>query len=409
MSFDKIFKRIEKWKSFNILIYSVIFYFIITSIMLGFIKPDGFEKFFLLEKSFNDIDIYISLAKNGYNSISDFAMYPLWPLIIKGIATVLSTSNYMRVANFSAFFIFCLSLPFFWLCLKKSFDKSTALLLYLCFVFNPLSIFHSIGYTESLATLEFSLWLYFIKKILNENIDKKNSIYFNSNYFIICLVSFALGLTRPIFAPFLISTLVTLFLIWKFEKNYIKSMTVLIYTLLSMFLGYLIYALFSLWKGYGLLASYRAQNSWDRVLGLHWDVIFSPISVGGSDNVLNWDLQAFWFPLIFLLIALIFTIKKKSLFALEYDTGSVKKVDIIFWLALLFSCAHSAIQFLSYDRFFSTSRFIFAIPLFYYVIGRILEIFSKKVRLVILLIYFVYSLGFFIYWWTRYARGAWIG
>ncbi len=409
MSFDKIFERIEKWKSFKIISISILLYLITMIVMFCFIKPEGFNRYFLLEKQSNDIDIYINIAKNGYNSISDFAMFPLWPLLIKGIATATSTSNYMRVANFTAFFIFSLSLPFLWLFLKKSFDKSTALLLFLCFVFNPLSIFHSIGYTESLATFEFSLWLYFIRKILNNNGNKKNPIFFNLDYFVICIVSFSLGLTRPIFAPFLISILMTLFIIWKFDTNNKKSYSVLLYTLLFMFLGFLTFTFFSYWKGFGLFASFKAQNSWDRVLGLHWDVVFSPISVGGSDNVLNWDLQAFWFPLIFLLIALIFTYTKKSLFALEYEIGGVKKVDIIFWLALLFSCAHSAIQFLSYDRFFSTSRFIFAIPLFYYVIGRILEIFSKKVRLFILLIYFVYSLGFFIYWWTRYARGAWIG
>ena len=224
------------------------------------------------------------------------------------------------------------------------------------------------------------------------------------------MVSYCLGITRPIFLQISLSIILSFFLLVFFKskiKNFILPFTL---SLSFIFLGFLTFALFSFSKGYGFFASFKAQNSWDRVLGLHWNVIFQPKTVDGSDNVLNWDLQAFWLPILFFILVLFISFKNKVFSNnINLKISSQIKLDIIFLIALLYCCAHSAIQFLTYDLFFSTSRFIFAVPLFYYVLGKLLNEFNLKYKYYILIFYLIYSFSFFIYWWTRFAREAWMG
>lgn len=423
MMFLKIRRKEKRFSSIKIIFYSILAYLFIMFIMIGVVKPNGFYHYFFSEKGMFDVDIYTNLAQYGYYLKKHFAMFPLWPLMIQGVAEVFSVTRYHLVANLTALLLFFVSLPLYWAVLKKVFDRSTALLLFLCYVFNPLSLFHGIGYSESLTSLEFSIWLFFIFRIIyKEDSAKENhfisKLFLNVNYHyaMVFIASFALGLSRPIFLQFFLAVFSTFFIMWLFNKKRVEPTIkrveptiAILGSAFFMFLGSLIFYLFSYWNDFGFFAAFKAQSEWNRFLGLHWDIIFRPKSIGGSDNVLNWDLQAFWFPLLFLMIAFYFSyVQKVPHFLIKYKERW-QSHDAIFWIALFFSCAHSAVQFLTYDLFASTSRYIFGVPLIYYVLGRILGLLSEKVRIGILFSYFIYSLSFFIYWWTRYAREGWIG
>jgi hypothetical protein len=401
----KILNSIDKASSFKIIFYSIIVYIFVMFLMIGLVKSNGFYKYFYINDGLFDVEIYVNIAKNGYNSIGSFAMFPLWPFLIQIVSRIFYTENYMLIANLMALILFFISLPILWSFFKNVFEKRMALLLFLCFVFNPLSIFHSFGYSESLTTLEFSIWLVLIYRIMNTKI-KKSLLKIKIEYLLLILISYCIGLSRPLFVQLFLSIILTFFILKYLKvkiRNYLFPFGI---SLISIFAGFSTFALYAYTKGFGFGASFRAQNEWNRVLGLHWDILFHPHSVGGSDNVLNWDLQAFWIPLIiFLAVIIKFLISKKNV---STDKNQIQS-DAIFWVSLLFSCAHSAVQFLTYDLFFSTSRFIFALPLFFYVIGKTLNAFNFKYKYYILIFYFIYSFSFFIYWWTRFSREAWMG
>ncbi|WP_397599556.1 hypothetical protein [Silvanigrella sp.] len=401
----EILNSIDRASSFKIIFYSITVYIFVMFLMIGYVKSNGFYKYFYINDGLYDVEIYVNIAKNGYNTIGNFAIFPLWPFLIQIVSNMFFTNNYMLVANLMALFLFFISLPILWTFFKNVFEKRMALLLFLCFVFNPLSIFHAIGYSESLTTLEFSIWLLLLYRITNAKL-KKSFLKNKMEYLFLILISYCIGLSRPLFVQLFLSIVLTFFILKYFKvkiKNFLVPLGI---SLFSIFAGFFTFALFSYIKGFGFGASFRAQNEWNRVLGLHWDILFHPHSVGGSDNVLNWDLQAFWMPIIiFLALIFKFFIRNNNL---KTDKNPIQ-YDVIFWIALLFSCAHSAVQFLTYDLFFSTSRFIFALPLFFYVIGKTLYAFNFKYKYYILIFYFIYSFSFFIYWWTRFSREGWMG
>ena len=191
MQVKNFFKKLEKLSSFKIIFYTILLYLFVMLFMIGVIKTDGFNRYFYQTDGLYDVEIYVKLATVGYNSIGSFAMFPLWPLIIKAISSLFSSNNYMLVANLTALTFFFLSLPILWTFFKNVFDKKMALLLFLCFVFNPLSVFHSLGYSESLTTLEFSIWLLLLYKLFN---NKVYSLYAKNTYYFLLFIFSSSGI-----------------------------------------------------------------------------------------------------------------------------------------------------------------------------------------------------------------------
>jgi len=141
------------------------------------------------------------------------------------------------------------------------------------------------------------------------------------------------------------------------------------------------------------------QSLWGRSLGFNWQLIYAPKTVSGSVHVLVWDLVAFYMPLI--LVGVVFTSSRNRM-----DMLSTAQRFFVFFGVFL-AAAHAAIAFLTYPIFMSLGRHNLASPLLYVSCALFVSVLpiTRRTQFVILLLCAAHSVHF----WSRFARGAWMG
>jgi hypothetical protein len=413
--------------------------FCVVQFLAMVFSPSAFHRFFVLQTPVFDAAHYFNIAAQGYVEPPQAAFYPLWPLLLRHCVLPLTSDHAVLLASGAAFGLFIVSL-FFW---KKaallSLPRSAAVCVACCYVLNPNSLFHILPYTESLTAVFASLFLFAVAR-LSDRIRQEsdgavqggaglvgNSLLASSenraNVLLACVSLFALSLSRPVALPFLLSAFaatkcVVFFRCERWQDFFLggwvrifKSpfFAVACLSALVVVVGYFPFGLHAQ-SAYGsFLAPFDAQKYWDRAFGFHWDIVFKPKSVSGSDNVLFWDLQGFYLPFVLLLLPLLgrfATVEKHRVWKPLEQLGH----DWLYWLSAFFCAAHGAIAFLTYPIFMSLARHVFALPFFFYCFARVVNIFwhSKKFRRVVWGYAFI-SAAFLVYWWSRYGREGWIG
>ncbi|MEN9825585.1 MAG: hypothetical protein RI953_1330 [Pseudomonadota bacterium] len=384
-------------------------------------SPAAIERFFVLQTPVFDAAHYLKIATQGYIEAPLAAFYPLWPQLLKiFILPFSSPENVVLAGSLFAFVLFALSLFPFAKVALRDLSASAGFCLLIMYALNPNSLFHVLLYTESLTALSGSLFLLSLSRLLsNDSTVPAAPLQKKWKWYLLAAGSLiALSLGRPVGLPLIASFFASTVCVFFFRagsfsqlmnqgwSQRVKDPLVIFAVLcsLAVVIGYIPYGLHAA-KVYGdFLAPFDAQKYWDRSFGLHWDIIFRPKSVSKSDNVLFWDIQAFYLP--FVLLALPFLAQFKVLPSAFISLGH----DWLYWLCAFFAAAHSAIAFLTFPIFMSLARHVFALPFIFYCVGRILAIvWHQRAAKRLAWGYACISAVFLVYWWSRYAREGWLG
>ena len=391
------------------------------AMLIGMVsKPAAFDRFFITQSPIFDAGHYLKIASSGYVEPPLAAFYPLWPMLLRWLILPLGSQHTVLIGSLFAFVLFALSLIPFAKVALRGLPFAAALCALSLYVLNPNSLFHILLYTESLTALFGSIFLLSTFRIIEWEREKKKIDFtqIRGTLATAVLSLFALSLTRPVALPLCASAAASTGCVLFFRssrwqefifRNWMRVLReplvlISLAAVLIAVLAYIPYGLHAQQQYGSFLAPFDAQKFWDRKFGLHWDILFKPKSVSSSDNVLFWDLQAFYVP--FALLLLPFLARMKVLSSAFAQLGT----DWLYWLCAFFAAAHAAIAFLTYPIFMSLARHVFALPFVFYCIARILALFWNVawVRRVAWS-YAGLSFMFLVYWWSRYAREGWIG
>jgi hypothetical protein len=372
---------------------NLIIAFVIVTIAAMCIRPQAIERYLTASDQFYDAKHYVTIALEGYVDPAITAFFPLWPWLLSVTSAAFGITDRVSLAlagSAIATLVFMMSIGLFVRIVRRDHAFNTMPFVIALFVFNPFNVFRVLPFTESLCTL-------ILLGLLN-GMQRQTQRF--TELFVLALLA---SLARPVWAFLPIAALGAFVLSRLFGGKALPHVTLAIATGslvgLGLFCGYL-----ALTTG-DAAATFKAQEIWGRSLGLHWELIWAPKSVGGSDDVLIWDLIAFWGPI--LLVATAFCL---ALFRRMRHGNRPIDGDFVFWIAALFACGHALAAFLTYPIFASLGRHVFGVPFFIYAVGRYLgEWRESPIKTNTLRIAVAFSFISYIRWWTRFAKGGWIG
>ena len=354
-----------------------------------------------------DGSIYLNIAKVGYEQKQLPAFYPLWPAVLSIFEPHISYKNFIHLADFLALSLFFLSLPLIWkLCARLTNDTMATWTVFL-YTLNPLSIFHAIPYAESLFCL-IAAW--FLLSTLN---------YFERPSFRGALQLFIgallMSATRTIVTQLVVGGVATIVLMeillrGTAELKHFRKSCLVWYTATATgaFFGYLPFGLLCLERFNNFWQPFTAHTYWNRHFGLHWTVFTDPKSVGGSDNVLTWDLQAFYMPTIVLVWFMIAVLRRKREPQTHLPISTAAQFVTIF--GIIIAAAHSALAFLTYPIFASLGKHVYSTPFFFVGASTVIHHFMPQpYRHRFLCFYLFGTIIYFLNFWTRLANMAWMG
>lgn len=358
----------------------------------------AYERFFLAEDPTFDAVHYASISVAGYEDPSLAAFYPLWPIVMAPLAHVLYEHRIL-LSQLLAFMLFASALFLLTPLLSSIYGVSIAGAAMLLFALNPNSIFHVLGYPESLVTFVSAamLWSWW-------------STRHRYLALLALLCGYVIGLSRP-FLPQQVFACVGALLIAKVMLRFswqemLPVALKMLATMVGGLLGLMTFCVYTWFRFGDFLATFHAQESWGRKVGLYWQLIYKPVSVGYSDNVRVWDLQALYGPALVLGVII---------WALKSRPQRQPLAVVIGLYGALFALAHSLINFVTLPLLTSIGRHVFATPMFY--VGAACALFliqpqdGKWTRgwRIAFVSYAIISAVYLIHWWTRYSRNGWIG
>ncbi|MDZ8187886.1 MAG: mannosyltransferase family protein [Nostoc sp. ChiSLP02] len=430
--------RFSFWKQ---ILIALLFYVVCSSIGL-FISSDGIAKLAVQEgKEFQYWDAihYVNL---GFHPRCQ-AFYPLWSQINR----LFSPENPfigLRYAFVICNVLFVLSLPIVLYVLKKVIKSETiSFIILILYVINPNSIFHSIGYTESLFSLCAILSVV--------------ALLFSHSLFWNCILAVSvilMSVSRPSLVQLLFASFSALFCVFlgshlqsntnsqirEWKKYTIPTGLIAICSIV----GYLIYGVYCLLSTGNFLTPFKAQVEWGRTLQLR------PLFLLFPRSLLN-DLHGLYFPFIILLLVLILiyfhTKRKKILLYIpkhpllwitlfyppiailiysirSWQLGKAGKLtsqsvnptiaqlqtNYVFFFCLFICIANATIGFLAASGYlYSLARFVFATPFFFIAFGMLIDhLDSPKTRQFLYGCILVSGLGL-IEQWYRWGNNRWVG
>lgn len=430
--------RFSFWKQ---IIIALLFYVVCSSIGLV-LSSDGIAKLAVQEgKEFQYWDAihYVNL---GFHPRCQ-TFYPLWSQINRLFAPENPLIG-LRYAFVVCNMLFVLSLPIVLYVLQKVIkSQSVSFIILILYVINPNSIFHSIGYTESL----FSLWAIISVVALLFS----NYVFFNG---VLAVSVIAMSLSRPSLVQLLFASFSALFCVFlgshlesktysqirEWKKYAIPTGLIAICAIV----GYSIYGVYCLLSTGNFLTPFKAQVEWGRTLKLR------PLFLLFPRSLLN-DLHGLYFPFILLFLVLIliyFHSKRKKILlyvpkhpllwiTLFYPpiaifiysirswqlakTGKLTpqsvtpnivklQTNYVFFFCLFICIANAAIGFLAAsDYLYSLARFVFATPFFFIAFGMVIDhLDTPKTQEFLYGCILISALGL-IEQWYRWGNNRWVG
>ncbi|MEH2379072.1 MAG: mannosyltransferase family protein [Nostoc sp.] len=430
--------RFSFWKQ---IILALVFYTVCSSIGI-LLSPDGIAKLAVQEgREFQYWDAihYVNLGLHPHCQ----AFYPLWSQVIRLFAPESSVVG-LRYAFILSNILFVLSLPIVLFVLRKVIkSESLSFITLILYVINPNSIFHSIGYTESL----FSLWAIISVVALLFS----NSVFWNS---ILALSVILMSVSRPSLVQLLFAAFAAIACVFlgshlgsethsqtrEWKKYTIPTALIAICAMA----GYSIYGIYCLLSTGNFLAPFQAQVEWGRTLQ------FRPLFLLFPRSLLN-DLHGLYFPFIlfFLVVVLIYFHAKHKQILLyvpkypllsitlfyppiailiysirswqlgkagkltpQYVTPTIAQLqtNYVFFFCLSICIANAAIGFLAASHYlYSLARFVFATPFFFIAFGVVIDhLDSPKTREFLYGCLLVSGLGL-VEQWYRWGHNHWVG
>jgi len=377
--------------------------------VLGFLvslpfNPQTWTNYFVQPTRNFDLNFYLNIAERGYDDPATPAFYPLWPMILSVVHPLIPKNYTVQSSHLLSLAMFFCSLSVVWKLISRMTSQKTATWAVLILALNPNSVFHGLAYPESLFCLLSAIFLLSTQSFLASPTPKHLAFIFAS--------ATLMAATRPVLLQLTAASSLTVAILailpsskTEFTQKRFAILTWLVVCVAAFILAYIPFGLHCLIKFGNFFQPFTAQSYWKRVFGLNWSLFVNPETVGGSDNVLVWDLQAFYLPTLFLLLLLYKTAGTTSKQA--QASFSVRFITI---LCLLIAAAHSGIAFLSYPVFMSLGRHVFATPFFIIGAAVVIHQFStQNTKQKIFAFYTVISAVYFIHFWTRFGRSAWLG
>ncbi len=397
--------KLNRWNIFSTLSRSwntaripLLMWFGVTTAALTF-APNGWHALLTTCGTYYDAGNYTRLAADGYGNADGMtAFYPLWPFLIRilsGHSLDIQFLGIVGAITAAIFFLLSIHLVISWLHehLITRFENLGVMLL----VLSPLSVFRVLAFTESLFSL-------LVVLLVIELSSKRRQLLWTA------LWAMLLAITRPLFPILMIAALISSILIFLIRSSLPDDdARILQKKLVTIFLcapvGYSPFGFFCYQRFGNFWQPFSAQKYWDRSFGFHWDIIIAPKVINGSNEVLVWDLIAFYGPFLLLGFLLWRILPFKNA-----QASAPAIIGVLF--GLLIACAHSALAFLTHDRFMSLSRHVLANPLLY--LGLIVSLsFCRPEKEPIirrtLIFLIVTSCVFLGMWWFRFSRDQWIG
>ncbi len=378
------------------------------------LKPMGFQRYFVDGDPIFDVGHYQTIASLGYDSMRA-AFYPLWPLMIRCAMWVIGVPNSVLASSLLAGLFFFTSLYVLILAFRLAMSRQLAAVAVALYAFNPNSLFHVLSYPESTSALLVSLFLVFGSRYL---LTGEKALLWA-----VGLIMALFSLSRPILLQSWASG-IGAGLLCRYVRGFssARDLRLMWVILAGSAFGYAIYGAYCFYSLGSFFAPFAAQAHWGRTLSLNFSLLYRPNTVSSSDVVLLWDLQAFYGPFILALWLLkslgrhaddcsALGLHRNNLIKCR-DESEKNIFSLIFlvWFSILFAASHGAIAFLSYPIFMSLGRHVFALPFIFYGFGFVL---NMRMRFPVmnrwLGFYVVFSAGYLVCWWERYARGGWIG
>ena len=358
---------------------------------------DGWRLLVQRSGEFYDAGNYTTIATDGYTVEGLAAFYPLWPMLLRVLT--FGSINRQLIGNLGGllscfFFVLSCYFVFDW-SEKQKLAKFRPYVLALM-VLSPLSLFRVLSFTESL----FSLALVLLVNEFSTSSGRASKVF---------ILSFLLSSMRPMF-PFLMVAAGILMILEVLDNKTLKSdlqsdtHSKPIAMLLGAPLGYLPFAWFCHKRFGNFWMPFDVQVQWGRKFSFHWDLILSPKVINGSNEVLVWDLIAFYLPLILFGWCVYQIFKNPRIFEKNLLRATL--------LAALIGCAHSAAAFLTFGRFMSIGRHVLANPLPYMALLVALQAVPQKYEVLtsrVLKFVIFASVIFLGMWWVRFSRDQWIG
>jgi hypothetical protein len=227
----------------------------------------------------------------------------------------------------------------------------------------------------------------------------------------VAILTALLSATRPVL-PQLLASCVGTIIFFNLKKqtnqnsaNNMNWFKIFVVMLLAGTVSYIPFGLICLSRFGDFFQPFAAQSLWNRKLGFYLDLILDPKTVGGSDNVLAWELLAFYGPAMAILYYMTRNHPNH-----EQKTNSTAPSQEIIIFCLMVCAAHAAIAFLTYPIFMSLGRHVLATPFFFVgAAGLVTTLLKKPAGSKLLLFLTIISAAYLVNFWTRFARLAWIG
>lgn len=388
--------------------------FVSAFLLAGLANRHIFQMFFIEQTLVFDAAHYFAIAREGYVNPALAAFYPLWPMIIKFVISPLSAGHAVLWSCLLSLVLFAFSLNIF---CKVAFQKADPGLFIFAilaiYALNPNSIFHMLPYTESLTALFGSLFLFSGQRLAtatNSTLENSDIQIQKINLVLFFVAAIGMSMSRPVALP-MTASIVSAYALNAFFKKQRPALPAwtLLMAVALMWISYIPFGLHTQNVMGNFSAPFDAQKYWDRKFGFYWSLIFKPKSVSSSDNVLFWDIQAFYLPIVMVGLPFIGRIARHWKLTKLQSLESLGE-NILYLICALFAAAHAAIAFFTYPIFMSLGRHVFALPFYFYCVACILRLYwqHKTVRISSLFYAFI-SFAFLIYWWSRYARIGWLG
>lgn len=384
------------------------------------------------------------------------AFYPLWPLLIRGLFRPQTLAEFSTAAVLVSTTLYCINIPLlFWLCQRLWQQRTLTFLVVLSYALSPVAVFRVNGYTESFFSL---IGLGLISLMMTTGQQPTRPLI---KLGLLLGLVILMGLTRPVLVQTLFAAIATIATLCLYEhwrsgqtekshyfqhlrQKYRHELRLTLTLGVGACVGYLPYGLFCFSTRGSFFAPFQDQKLWGKSLGLRWHLLLVPkASIA--------DCLAFYLPILVLLLSLVliycqarqqqpqvwipqspawgWLLLYPPLLFLVYlitswRTSSKRQgwqplpvpaaiADLagnyLFWFALYFSVAHSALIFLTQENLYGLARYVFAIPFFWIALGEFSRYLPRRQSYPLLLGMSGVSAIALVQQWISFGRSEWIG
>ncbi|WP_017298695.1 hypothetical protein [Nodosilinea nodulosa] len=411
----------------------------------------GWQKFWVLQpvETFDYWDAihYANLAVNPACG----AFYPLWPALVRSLASPETAAQALRVGIPGSELIFLASLPLALLTFERIVGhRRLALLAFVLYTLGPNAVFQSIGYTESLFGLLSLLFLLCLHKAEQKQGRQGKML---ALYIAVFGLSTLLNLVRPALIQSWFAIAFTLGILWLIQhltpstqgRREMGSRPLILASLIGAgsLVGYSIFGLFCLRTTGNFFGPFQAQVEWGRTLAFRpWLLVlprsllfdlhglYTPMLVFAALGWVLWGAyrqqqlrlslpKSPWLyifllhPLAFVLVMLgLGRFGQRWLKPLPVQPGavlqSVGRFSVLY--AIAFSGVHSIINFLANSGYlYSTARHYFGTPYAFVAIGALLAAFALPQLNRLAWVAAAAGLLWLGEQWFYYGSGRWLG